>query len=130
MKPWLAHYDQDVPHSLVPYPDFTLVDQLTNLARDHRDKNALLFKGATVSYGQLDAESTACAAALWNLGVRKGDRVALLLPNCPQFLIAEFGAWKIGAVVVSLNPTYTERELEQMLEKVRAETIVTLSAMK
>ena len=127
VKPWLAHYDQDVSHSLVPYPDLTLVDQLTNLARDHRDKTALLFKGATVSYGQLDAESTAFAAALWSLGVRKGDRVALLLPNCPQFLIAEFGAWKIGAVVVSLNPTYTERELEQMLGAVQAQTIVTLT---
>ena len=88
---------------------------------------ALLFKGATVSYGQLDTESTAFAAALWSLGVRKGDRVALLLPNCPQFLIAEFGAWKTGAVVVAVNPTYTERELEQVLDSTRAETVVTLT---
>ena len=84
-----------------------------------RDKAALLFKGATVSYGQLDAESTAFAAALASLGVRKGDRVALLLPNCPQFLVAEFGAWKAGAVVVALNPTYSERELEQALDATR-----------
>ena len=127
MKPWLAHYDHDVPHSLVPYPDLTLVDYLTTLARDHADRAALLFKGTTVSYGQLDAESTAFAAALANLGVRKGDRVALLLPNCPQFLIAEFGAWKAGAVVVGVNPTYSERELEQMLDAMRAKTIVTLT---
>jgi len=127
VKPWLAHYDQDVPHSLVPYPDVTLVDYLTTLARDHTDKAALLFKGTTVSYGQLEAESNAFAAALSSLGVRKGDRVALLLPNCPQFVIAQFGAWKIGAVVVGVNPTYTERELEQMLDAVRVQTIVTLT---
>ena len=53
--------------------------------------------------------------------------MALLLPNCPQFLIAQFGAWKIGAVVVGVNPTYTERELEQMLDAMRAQTIVTLT---
>ena len=127
VKPWLAQYDDDVPASLAPYPDRTLVDYLTTLATDHGDKTALLFKGRAVSYGELDAASTAFAAALSSLGIRKGDRVALLLPNCPQFLIAEVGAWKIGAVVVALNPTYTERELEGMLDATRAKTIVTLT---
>ena len=108
-------------------PIVTLIDYLSALARDHGEKAALLFKGTTVSYGRLDAESTAFASALWSLGVRKGDRVGLLLPNCPQFLIAEFGVWKIGAVVVCVNPTYTERELEQMLAAVRVQTIVTLT---
>jgi long-chain acyl-CoA synthetase len=127
VQPWLAHYDPDVPRTLVPYPDLTLVDYLTGLARDHTDKAALLFKGTTVSYGQLETGSTAFAAALWSLGVRKGDRVALLLPNCPQFLIAQFGAWKAGAIVVAVNPTYTERELEQMLDAIRVKAIVTLT---
>ena len=127
MKPWLTHYDSDVRPSLSPYPDKTLVDYLDALARDHSDATALLFKGRTVSYGQLDRESTACAAALWDLGVRKGDRVAILLPNCPQFLVAEFGIWKIGAVVVGVNPTYSERELEQVLDTTRAETVFTLT---
>jgi long-chain acyl-CoA synthetase len=127
VKPWLAHYDPDVPRTLVPYPDRTLVDFLTELARDHGDKAALLFKGTTVSYGQLDAESTAFAAALWTLGVRKGDRVALMLPNCPQFFVAQFGAWKVGAIAVGVNPTYTERELEQMLDAIRVKTIVALT---
>jgi long-chain acyl-CoA synthetase len=127
VKAWLAHYDDDVPATLVPYPDLTLVDYLTALARDHGDKTALLFKGTVVSYRQLDAESTAFAAALWKLGVRKDDRVALLLPNCPQFLVAQFGAWKIGAVAVGVNPTYTEREIEQMLDAVSAKAIVTLT---
>jgi long-chain acyl-CoA synthetase len=128
VKPWLVHYDSDVPPTLVPYPDLTLVDYLTELARDHAAKVALLFKGTSVSYGQLEAESTAFAAALWSLGVRKGDRVALLLPNCPQFLIAQFGAWKVGAIAVAVNPTYTERELEQMLGAIRVKAIVTLTA--
>jgi long-chain acyl-CoA synthetase len=127
MKPWLGHYDADVRPSIAPYPEKTLIDYLDQLAREHGHATALLFKGATVSYGQLDQESTAFAAALWSLGVRKGDRVALMLPNSPQFLVAEFGAWKIGAVVVGVNPTYSERELEQILDSTRAETIVALT---
>jgi long-chain acyl-CoA synthetase len=127
VKPWLAHYDSDVPHSLVPYPDKTLLDYLDGLARDHSSATALLFKGSTMSYGQLDRESTAFAAALWDLGVRKGDRVAVLLPNSPQFLVAEFGIWKTGALVVCVNPTYSEREIEQTLESTRADTVVTLT---
>ena len=96
MHPWLAHYDSDVRPSLAPYPDKTLVDYLTLLARDHAGKPALLFKGTSVSYGRLEAESDAFAAALVADGVRPGDRVALVLPNCPQFFVAEFGAWKAG----------------------------------
>jgi long-chain acyl-CoA synthetase len=127
VKPWLSHYDRDVPASLVPYPDLTLTDYLAALAREHGDRTALLFKGSSVTYGQLDTESTAFAAALWSLGVRKGDRVALILPNCPQFLVAQFGVWKVGAIVVAVNPTYTEREFEQTLAATRAETVVTLT---
>jgi long-chain acyl-CoA synthetase len=127
MKPWFPHYDADVRRSLAPYPNRTLVDYLDALAGSDPGKPAILFKGTTLSYGQLDAESTAFAAALAEIGVRKGDRVALVLPNCPQFMIAEFGAWKAGAVVVPLNPTYSEREIEQTLDSTRAETVVTLT---
>jgi long-chain acyl-CoA synthetase len=127
VKPWLTHYDSDVRPSLSPYPDKTLLDYLAALARDNSNATALLFKGRIVSYGQLERESTAFAAALWDLGVRKGDRVAILLPNCPQFFVAEFGIWKIGAIVVAVNPTYSERELEQILESTRAETVVTMT---
>ena len=127
MHPWLAHYDSDVRHSLAPYPDKTLVDYLTLLARDHGDKPALLFKGASVSYGRLEAESDAFAAALVADGVRPGDRVALILPNCPQFFVAEFGVWKAGAITVPLNPTYSEREMQQALEATRTEVVVVLT---
>jgi long-chain acyl-CoA synthetase len=127
VKPWLAHYDSDVRPSLAPYPQKTLLDYLDALARENSAATALLFKGNTMSYGQLDRESTAFAAALWGLGIRKGDRVAVLLPNCPQFLVAEFGIWKTGAVVVAVNPTYSEREFEQVLDSTRAETVITLT---
>ncbi len=127
VRPWLAHYDPDVPHSLVPYPDKTLVDYLSDLARDHADKPAFLFKGGSFSYGELESQSDAFAAALTALGVGPGDRVALLLPNCPQFFVAEFGAWKAGAVVVPLNPIYTERELEVALSATGASVVVALT---
>ena len=124
---WLAHYDSDVAISVAPYPDKTLVDYLTELARDHGEKAALLFKGASMSYGALEKLSTALAAALTGLGVRPGDRVALLLPNCPQFFVAEFGVWKAGGVVVALNPIYSERELETTLTSTGASLVIALT---
>jgi long-chain acyl-CoA synthetase len=124
---WLAHYDDDVPHSVGPYPDKTLLDYLSDLARDHGSKSALLFKGTAMSYRQLEDQSTAFAAALAALGARPGDRVALLVPNCPQFFVAEFGAWKAGAIVVALNPIYSERELEAALISTDASLVVALT---
>jgi long-chain acyl-CoA synthetase len=125
--PWLAHYDEGVPATLEPYPSRTLVDYLADAARDRPQQAALLFKGAVLTYRQLDRLSEACAAAFRSLGVQRGDRVALLLPNCPQFLIAEFAAWKIGAIVAPLNPMYTEQELEGPLRENGIQTIVTLT---
>jgi long-chain acyl-CoA synthetase len=126
-KPWLAHYDADVPQSLQPYPHKTLLDYLAALAAEHASRPALLFKGAEMSYAQLHRDSNAFAAALAALGVRHGDRVALVLPNCPQFFIAEMGAWKTGAIVCPVNPTYTERELESSLNSTGAQTVITLT---
>ena len=125
--PWFAHYDEGVPRTLAPYPDRTLIDYLADWSRDHPNQPALLFKGAAIGYGALDRLSDACAAAFDSLGVKRGDRVALLLPNCPQFQIAQFGAWKIGAIVAPLNPIYTEHELEGPLREHGIETIVTLT---
>jgi long-chain acyl-CoA synthetase len=125
--PWLSHYDPDVPPSLAPYPDRTLVDELADAARALPKRPALLFKGATITYSELDRLSDACAAAFVALGVTRGDRIALLLPNCPQFSIAQFAAWKIGAIVAPLNPIYTEPELEGPLREHGIETILTLT---
>src|SRR6185369_15914770 len=126
-SPWLAHYDPGVPTTLAPYPDRTLVDYVSDAARRQPDSPALLFKGATVTYGQLERLSDACAAAFAALGIARGDRVGLLLPNCPQFFIAQFGAWKIGAIVAPLNPIYTEHELEGPLRDHGIETVLTLT---
>ena len=124
---WLEHYDEGMPATLGPYPERTLLDYLDEAAGQRPDGPAVLFKGLTVSNGELQRLSDAFASALLALGVAKGDRVALLLPNCPQFLICELGAWKAGAVVVPLNPIYTEPELEGGLARTGAETIVVLT---
>ena len=125
--PWLAHYDEGVPATLAPYPNRTLVDYMADVAREHPSQPALIFKGATITYGDLERLSDACASAFASLGIRRGDRVALLMPNSPQFVIVEIGAWKVGAIVAPLNPTYTDRELEGPLRDNGVETIVTLT---
>jgi len=125
--PWLAHYDANVPATLEPYPDRTLVDYLADAARTQPHKPALLFKGAKMTYAELERASDACAAAFSSLGIRRGDRVGLLLPNCPQFFVAELGAWKLGAIVAPLNPIYTEHELEGPIRDHGIETLVTLT---
>src|ERR1700730_17412307 len=125
--PWLSHYDAGVPATLAPYPNRTLVDYLADAARAQPNAPALLFKGARLSFADLERLSDACASAFSALGIRRGDRVGLLLPNCPQFFIAQFGAWKVGAVIAPINPTYTERELEGPIREHGIETIVTLT---
>ncbi|HEX2693052.1 MAG TPA: AMP-binding protein [Gemmatimonadaceae bacterium] len=124
---WLEHYDAGVPKTLAPYPRATLMDYLRTSAREWPNRPALLFKSATVTYGQLERDSDAFAHALVDIGVERGDRVALCLPNCPQFLVAEFGAWKIGAIISPFNPTYSEREMEEALTTTGAETVVVLN---
>lgn len=125
--PWFRHYDKDVPRTLMPYPQRTLLDYVADTARERPIQPALLFKGLSITYAELEKLSDAFAVALTGMGVKKGDRVALLLPNCPQFIIAELGVWKAGAMVLPLNPIYTERELEEPLVSCAPETIVTLT---
>ena len=124
---WLERYDEGVPTTLEPYPQRTLVDYLAESARNWPDRPALLFKGANITYGQLERDSDAFAAALVATGVKRGDRVALCLPNCPQFMVAEFAAWKAGAIVCPFNPTYTDREMVEALHATGAETLVVLN---
>lgn len=125
---WRAHYDPGVPRTLEPYPQRTLLDYLADAARDHPQGTALWYKGRTMTWRDLEALADAAAAAFEAMGLKRGDRVALLLPNCPQFLIAEYGAWKVGAVACPLNPIYTEEELAEKLRALRPRFVVTLSA--
>jgi len=124
---WLNHYDPGVPHTLAPYPERTLADIVSETASQRPDHPALLFKGAVVSYAQLESTSDAFASALVGMGVKRGDRVALLLPNTPQMALCLLGAWKAGGIVAPLNPLYTEHELEHALSECGAETIVVLT---
>ena len=113
-RPWLAHYDADVPPSL-EYADGTLVDYLRHHAKERPQATALIFKDRRLTWKELDEQSDACAAGLASLGVRRGERVAIILPSCPQWVIAQFALWKLGAVVLALNPIYTEHELTGLL---------------
>jgi long-chain acyl-CoA synthetase len=126
-KRWLQHYDDGVPHSLLPYPQKTLLDVVSETARERPDQPALLFKGAMMPYGELERLSDHFASALVQLGVKKGDRVALLLPNTSQLVLGMLGAWKAGGVAVPMNPLYTERELEFALQECSAETVLVMT---
>ena len=104
-----------------------MLDYFADGVKERPDEPFLLFKGAHVTYAQLDAAANALAAAFTGLGIKRGDRVALLLPNSPQFLISELAAWRLGAVVVPLNPIYSEEELHAPLLLTGAETVVVLT---
>ena len=126
-KRWVAHYDRGVARTIGEYPDRTLLDHLADAARDTPDGPALWFKGRTVTWADLHAAAHATACALTAMGIRRGDRVALVLPNCPQFMVAELGAWMIGAVVCPLNPIYTEEELGDRIRSLSPRVVITLN---
>jgi long-chain acyl-CoA synthetase len=119
--------DPHVPASLSPYPELTLVDYLRASAAAAADQPAIFFKGGRLSFKDLDTLSDRFAVSLKTFGVQPGDRVALVLPNCPQFLIAEFGAWKAGAAILPLNPLYSGEELIEPLKSAGARLAVTLT---
>jgi long-chain acyl-CoA synthetase len=125
--PWTAHYDAGIPASLAPYPERTLLDYVSDAARLRPDSAALIFLERVFSWADIEHASGAVAAGLADLGVRRGDRVALLLPNCPQFVIAELAIWKLGAAACPLNPLYTETELEHGIARSGATVLVTLT---
>ena len=128
MKPWLAHYDADVAPSLAPYPDKTLLDYLSRSRRAiTATSRPCCSRARRCRTPSSSRRATRLPPRLASLGVRPGDRVALLLPNCPQFMVAQFGIWKAGAIVVALNPIYSERELEVALASTGASLVVALT---
>jgi long-chain acyl-CoA synthetase len=114
-RPWTRHYSPGVPASL-KLPEGSLVDLMDSSVRRYGKKTALVFFGARTSYRDLGIAINKAAAGLRKLGVRAGDRVALVLPNCPQHIIAFHAALRLGAVVVEHNPLYTDRELRHQFE--------------
>ena len=122
-RPWTRFYEPGVLPSLT-YPDSTLGNVLAQTAQKFPNHTALLFFGKKISYGELDRLVNRFAQALVGLGVRKGDRVAIMLPNIPQMVIAYYGTLRSGAVAVPTNPLYHEHELEVQLKDSGAETLV------
>jgi len=123
-RPWQRHYDYNVPLT-IRYPRIPLHELLSIPANSYPDKPALNFYGTEMTFWELRSLVLRMGNALGNLGVRKGDRVGMNLPNCPQYLIANYAALSLGAIVVNLNPMYTAAELKQATEKTGMTTLFT-----
>src|SRR6056297_2649172 len=104
-----------------------LVTNVQAVASDHRDEPAVVYGDTEVTYGELWAQTGQFAAALRDAGAEPGDRVAVYLPNLPQFVVAFHGALRAGCVVVPMNPQYKSREIGHLLSDSGAETVVALA---
>lgn len=124
--PWLAHYDRGVPQT-IEYPQAPLFHFLEEAARKYPDRACTIFKGAVISYKEMNTLTDHMAAALVELGVKKGDRVGIFMPNTPQFVIAYFGILKAGGVVVAVNPTYPPDEVITPVDDANIEIMFTLT---
>lgn len=123
---WHQHYDEGVP-SEIKVPEIRLHDFLEQSARDFPDRPCTIFKGAEISYREMNELTDRLAAGLVELGVMKGDRVAIFMPNSPQFVIAFYGILKAGGVVVATNPLYTHREIKHQMKDSGAQIMLAMS---
>lgn len=128
-KPWLDLYPKEIPATL-DYSTEPLQEYLINTARTSPEKSAIHFMGKEMTYKQLYDETLSLASYLQNtIGIQKGDRVAIMLPNTPQAVISYFGILMAGGIVVQTNPLYTERELEYQMQDAGAIAIITLDIL-
>jgi long-chain acyl-CoA synthetase len=114
-RPWLASYAPGVPHE-IELPEGSLFDLVEQSVHEFPDNVALEFFGATTTYRELGEQISRAAEGLRKLGVKKGDPVALVLPNAPQHIVAFYAVLRLGAIVVEHNPLYTPRELRHQFE--------------
>ena len=121
---WLKHYPQGVPADIDPSQYPSLVALIENSFRQYADRTAYSFMGKDISYAETDAQSRALAAYLQGLGLARGDRVAIMMPNVPQYPATVAAILRAGYVVVNVNPLYTARELEHQLKDSGAKAIV------
>jgi long-chain acyl-CoA synthetase len=133
-KPWIKHYDQGVPETLAPYPQQPLHTFLEKAAERFPDRKAIIFQpshqgfaGSSLTYRQVNDLADHLAAALVDMGVKKGDRVVIFMPNIPQFIITYYAILKAGGVVVATNPLYSPREIEHQLNDCGAEVAIVMS---
>ena len=135
-KPWLEHYDGGVPET-IDYPDITVDQFLTEAAAKHPNQTVTIFGArvgpllmdAKLTYHQLNDAVNRFAAGLQQMGVSKGDRVAIMLPSCPQFIIAAYATWRIGGIVVCCNPLYVPREIEHLIKDSGTKTFIVMSSL-
>src|SRR5213080_2212862 len=124
-RPWLGSWPQGVPKS-IDYPEISVHELLRRAAKEFGDRPAITFYGKSTSFRDLDAAVDRFAAGLRAIGVRPGDRVSLVLPNTPHFVVAFFAVLRAGAIVVQTNPILTPRELEVLWNDAGVETVVAL----
>ena len=122
-KPWVEHYPEGVPAE-VEAPDISVPEAFDQMADKYGSKTALIFYGKKISYEKLKELTNRFAAALADMGVSKGDTVAMYLLNCPQYVIAYFGSLKAGAKVTPISPVYTSKEVKHQLEDSQARTVI------
>jgi len=125
-KIWQRNYDKGVP-TTIEYPKAPLFHFLENAAQKYPDRACTIFKGAVISYREMNVLTDHMAAALVDMGVKKGDRVGIFMPNLPQFVVAYFGILKAGAVVVAINPTYPVDEILTPVNDAGIEVMFVLS---
>jgi long-chain acyl-CoA synthetase len=127
-KPWYRFWPEGVPKH-IDYPQCPLSDMLKATAEKYPNNTAIVYFDKPMTYQELDVAVSKFATALDDLGVKKGDKVALFLPNIPQFVISYYGTIKIGAIETAISPLYREREVEHQLVDSGAETLVVLDAL-
>ncbi len=127
-KPWLAHYEEQVPKA-VTIPDETIPEVFDAAVRFNPPSPAYIFFGRRFSYAEMDRMVARLAAVLAHLGVKKGDRVAIILPNLPQYPAVHYAVMKLGAIAVPTNPLYVERELEHQLNNSGAAVAIALDLL-
>ena len=127
-KPWLKHYDFWVPDE-INFPRQPIHQVLSLAALQYSDRPAVAFRDFHMTYGELKAQVDRLATALAGLGIGKGDRVGIMLPNCPQYLISFFAVVRLGAIVVNVNPLYTPREVEMVARDSGMRAIITLDEL-
>jgi long-chain acyl-CoA synthetase len=125
-RPWFAHYEPDVP-TAIDVPNISLHEFFEDAVRQWPDNVATIFFGKRLTYAQLDEQANRFAAGLQSIGVEPGERVAIILPNCPQFLIALYGVLKAGAIALPTNPLYVQRELKGQFNDAGVETVIALN---
>ncbi|MFB0563263.1 MAG: AMP-binding protein [Candidatus Lokiarchaeia archaeon] len=124
-RPWFKSWPEGLPKSL-DYPEVPVFSFLRDTAKRLPDKKGIIFYGYEITFGELDDFSDRFANALVDIGVNKGDRVGLFLENCPQFVIAFYGALRAGAIVVPINPMLKEMEVELQINDSETDTLITM----